>query len=116
MAGGPAPSWRRWPATPRPRCCARPLTRRRCCFPPPAPGKWPGWPGTMPGCAPPPTCWPGQPREWYPLTEGPVVDLDALPLGQAVAAAVDRLLRMHRGEQLELQSGTDLDQVWREGS
>ena len=51
---------------------------------------------------------------WYPLTEGSVVDLDALPLGQAVAAAVDRLLRMRRGEQVELQSATDLDPVWRE--
>ena len=56
----------------------------------------------------------GHPHEWYPLTEGPVVDLDALPEGQAVAAAVDRLLRMRRGEQVELQSGTDLDPVWRE--
>ena len=56
----------------------------------------------------------GHPHEWYPLTEGPVVDLDTLPLGQAVAAAVDRLLRMRRGEQVELQSGADLDPVWRE--
>ncbi len=56
----------------------------------------------------------GHPHEWYPLTEGPVVDLDALPAGQAVAAAVDRLLRMRRGEQIELQSGTGLDPVWRE--
>ncbi|MGH3287824.1 MAG: hemerythrin domain-containing protein, partial [Streptosporangiaceae bacterium] len=29
----------------------------------------------------------GHPHEWYPLTEGPVVDLDALPQDQAVAAA-----------------------------
>ena len=55
----------------------------------------------------------GHPHEWYPLTEGPVVDLDALPRDQAVAAAVDRLLRMRRGEQVELESGADLDQVWR---
>ena len=54
------------------------------------------------------------PHEWYPLTEGPVVNLDALPPAQAVAAAVDRLLRMRRGEQVELQSGTGLDPVWRE--
>ena len=27
-------------------------------------------------------------HQWYPLTEGRVIDLDALPLGQAVAAAV----------------------------
>jgi uncharacterized protein (DUF2249 family) len=58
----------------------------------------------------------GHPHEWYSLTEGSVVDLDALPLGQAVAAVVDRLLRMHRGEQVELQSGADLDPVWREVS
>ncbi len=58
----------------------------------------------------------GHPHEWYPLTEGPVVDLDALPRDQAVAAAVDRLLRMRRGEQAELRSGTDLTDVWREMS
>lgn len=56
----------------------------------------------------------GHPHEWYPLTEGPVVDLDALPADQAAAAAVDRLLRMRRGEEVELQSGTGLDPVWRE--
>ena len=56
----------------------------------------------------------GHPHEWYLLTEGPVVDLDALPPGQAVGAAVDRLLRMGRGEQVELRSGTSLDGVWRE--
>jgi uncharacterized protein (DUF2249 family) len=56
----------------------------------------------------------GHPHEWYPLTEGPVVDLDALPKDQAVAAAVDRLLRMRRGEQVELQSRMDLNRVWRE--
>jgi uncharacterized protein (DUF2249 family) len=36
------------------------------------------------------------------------------PGEQAVAAAVDRLLRMRRGEQVEVQSGTDLAPVWRE--
>lgn len=56
----------------------------------------------------------GHRHEWYPLTEGPVVDLDALPLGQAVAAAVDRLLRIRRGEQVELQWSSDLNRVWRE--
>jgi hypothetical protein len=56
----------------------------------------------------------GHPHEWYLLTEGPVVDLDALPAGQAVGAAVDRLLRMGRGEQVELRSGAGLDPVWRE--
>ena len=54
----------------------------------------------------------GRSHEWYPRTEGSVVDLDALPRRQAVAATVDRLLRMHRGEQLELQSSDDLNPVW----
>jgi hypothetical protein len=58
----------------------------------------------------------GHPHEWYLLTDGPVVDLDALPPGQAVGAAVDRLLRMGRGEQVELRSGVGLDPVWREVS
>ena len=56
----------------------------------------------------------GHRHDWYPLTEGPVVNLDALPPRQAGAAAVDRLLRMRRGEEVELQSGTDLEPVWRE--
>jgi uncharacterized protein (DUF2249 family) len=56
----------------------------------------------------------GHPHTWYPLTEGPVIDLDALPPGQATAAAVDRLLRMRHGEQVELQSSADISPVWRE--
>ena len=56
----------------------------------------------------------GHSHAWYPLTEGPRVDLDALPRAEAVPAAVDRLLRMRRGEQVELRSGTDLEPVWRE--
>ena len=56
----------------------------------------------------------GRPHDWYPLTEGPVIDLDALLPGQAISAAVDRLLRMRRGEQIELHSGADLSPVWRE--
>lgn len=56
----------------------------------------------------------GHSHAWYPLTEGPSVDLDALPRSQAVPAAVDRLLRMRRGERVELRSGTDLAAVWRE--
>jgi len=56
----------------------------------------------------------GHPHEWYLLTEGSVVDLDLLPRREAVAAAVDRLLRMSRGEQVELRAGASLDPVWRE--
>jgi Hemerythrin HHE cation binding domain len=54
------------------------------------------------------------PHEWYPLTEGPAIDLGALPAGQAVAAAVARLLRLGSAEQVELQWGCDLSPVWRE--
>lgn len=54
------------------------------------------------------------PREWYALTDGPVVDLDPLPHDEAVGAAVDRLLRMRRGEQLELRSASDPEPVWRQ--
>lgn len=56
----------------------------------------------------------GHPHEWYLLTEGSVADVDTLPAEEAVAAAVDRLLRMRRGEQVELLASTDLDPVWRE--
>lgn len=55
----------------------------------------------------------GHPHEWYPLTEGPVVDLDALPLGQVIDAITDRLLRLRPGEQVELRSGHDPWLVWR---
>ncbi|HET9080512.1 MAG TPA: hemerythrin domain-containing protein [Trebonia sp.] len=71
-------------------------------------------PGRPPRGAPGTVKLGGHRHEWYPLTEGPVVDLDALSPGHAVAAAVDRLLRMHRGEQVELLSSAPLKPVWRE--
>jgi uncharacterized protein (DUF2249 family) len=43
-----------------------------------------------------------------------VIDLDALPPGQAVDAAVHRLLRLRRGEQVELHASTDPYLVWRQ--
>lgn len=49
---------------------------------------------------------------WYPLTEGSVVDVDALPADQAVQACVDRVLRLGRDEQIELSSSRDPRQVW----
>ena len=58
----------------------------------------------------------GHPHEWYTLTEGPVVDLDVLPREEAVDAAVDRLLRMRRGEWVEIRSGTDPEPVWQQVS
>jgi uncharacterized protein (DUF2249 family) len=60
------------------------------------------------------TCLSGRPHEWYPLTEGPVIDLDALPPGQLIDAMTDRLLRLDRGEQVELCSGRDPWLVWRQ--
>jgi len=59
-------------------------------------------------------CLSGRPHEWYPLTEGPVIDLDALPPGQLIDAMTDRLLRLDRGEQVELCSGRDPWLVWRQ--
>jgi uncharacterized protein (DUF2249 family) len=70
--------------------------------------------GRAPGNVPATVALGSHPHAWYPLTEGPVIDLDALPAGQAVAAAVDRLLRMRRGERVELRSATDISPVWRE--
>lgn len=52
------------------------------------------------------------PHEWYPLTEGRTIDLDALPANQAAAAAAERLLRLGRGEEVELQSSLDPVEVW----
>ncbi len=49
----------------------------------------------------------GRPHEWYPLTEGDVIDLDALPRDQVAEAAADRALRLRYGEQVELRSGSD---------
>jgi uncharacterized protein (DUF2249 family) len=56
----------------------------------------------------------GRPHEWYPLTESTVIDVDALPPGQVIDAAVERLARLRPGECVEVRStGDDLDAVWR---
>lgn len=52
------------------------------------------------------------PHDWYPLTEGRTIDLDALRADQADAAAAERLLRLGRGEEVELQSSHDPFEVW----
>jgi uncharacterized protein (DUF2249 family) len=49
---------------------------------------------------------------WYPLTEGPVIDLDALPADEMCDAAVDRLRRLRAGEQVELRSCRDTIEIW----
>lgn len=48
-----------------------------------------------------------QPHEWYPLTEGPVIELDRLPGPHGADAVFDRLLRLRTGETLELDSASD---------
>jgi uncharacterized protein (DUF2249 family) len=53
-----------------------------------------------------------RPHEWYSLTQGPVIDLDALPGGRGFDAVLDRLLRMKPGERVELRAGIDLGPMW----
>lgn len=54
-----------------------------------------------------------QPHEWYPLLEGPVIDLDRLPGSQGADAALHRLLQLRPGERLELQAAADPSPLWR---
>ena len=53
-----------------------------------------------------------RPHEWYSLTQGPVIDLDALPGETGFDAVLDRLLRMKPGESVELRAGIDLGPMW----
>jgi uncharacterized protein (DUF2249 family) len=48
-----------------------------------------------------------QPHEWYPLTEGPVIELDRLPGPRGADAALDRLLQLRPGESVELHATAD---------
>jgi len=54
-----------------------------------------------------------QPHEWYPLTEGPLIDLDQLPGPTGADAVFDRLLRLRADEQVQIISGTDPSPLWR---
>jgi uncharacterized protein (DUF2249 family) len=47
------------------------------------------------------------PHEWYPLAEGPVIDMDALPGPSGTHVGMARLLRLRRGEQIELHATAD---------
>lgn len=42
---------------------------------------------------------------WYPLTEGPLIDLDQLPPDQVDSAVLNRLTHLRPGELVELHSG-----------
>lgn len=53
-----------------------------------------------------------QPHEWYDVTEGPVIDLDKLPGEQGADAALARLTRLRRGEQIELLASIDPGPLW----
>ena len=53
-----------------------------------------------------------QPHEWYALTEGPIVDLDKLPGELGADAALARLVRLERREQVELRSTFDASPLW----
>ncbi len=62
--------------------------------------------------APATTALGAHPHEWYPLTEGRIIELDSLPAGQAPDAAAERLLRLGDGEHVELWSHCDPLPVW----
>jgi len=53
------------------------------------------------------------PHEWYALTAGSIIDLDRLPGPQGADAALDRLLRLRPGEQVELHATNDPGPLWR---
>jgi uncharacterized protein (DUF2249 family) len=53
-----------------------------------------------------------RPHVWFGLSEGGVIDLDALPAAQVVDAVVDRLVRLRSGERFELHSSSDPYAVW----
>ena len=49
---------------------------------------------------------------WYPLIEGPVIEMDLLREDQAESAVLNRLTRLRPGEQIELRSSHDPHGVW----
>jgi uncharacterized protein (DUF2249 family) len=52
------------------------------------------------------------PHEWYTLTQGPVINLDALPSGPGFDAVFERLVRMKPGETVELRASIDPGPLW----
>ena len=46
---------------------------------------------------------------WFPVTEGPEIDLDALPRAYATSAVLERFSRMRPGERVLLRASWDLD-------
>jgi uncharacterized protein (DUF2249 family) len=51
-------------------------------------------------------------HRWFPLTEGPELDLDVLPWAFAHQAALERLSRLRPGESVRVRSGSELQSLW----
>jgi uncharacterized protein (DUF2249 family) len=49
---------------------------------------------------------------WFPITEGPELDLDVLPREFAHRAALERFSRLRSGERLMVTSRSSLDGLW----
>ena len=54
-----------------------------------------------------------QPHEWYALIQGPIIELDRLRGPHGADAALDRLLQLRPGEQVELRATSDPGPLWR---
>jgi uncharacterized protein (DUF2249 family) len=50
---------------------------------------------------------------WYPLTEGPTIDMDQLRPEQAEDAVLNRLTHLRVGEEIELHGHQDPSHLWR---
>lgn len=55
----------------------------------------------------------GIPHHWYADAAGPVIDLVNLPGPLGIEVVLGRLLRMERGERIELRAATDPRPLWR---
>jgi uncharacterized protein (DUF2249 family) len=49
---------------------------------------------------------------WFPITEGPAIDLDGLPREFAQAATLERLSRLRPGSSVTVRSSSDLQGLW----
>jgi uncharacterized protein (DUF2249 family) len=49
---------------------------------------------------------------WFPITEGPDIDLDDLPAESTHAAALERLSRLRPGESVTVGRSEDLGSLW----
>lgn len=52
-------------------------------------------------------------QRWYPLTEGPLINLDQLRPDQVEDAVLNRLTHLRAGEQVELRGPEDPQPIWR---